>query len=184
MSNEDEAKFRAGIYRLMGPLTDALERNTAMLAKLAEMLVRAPVQQTLPGLAEDDTGNDAPDGCVWTLPGMPTEDWTPPDVESIPPPPPERRRVTKLYDALWCEYKGEPFSLGDLLGRASVWSDLYAAGSLNKALTVIRKAGCAKPRQTGSRATAALYCLVEPTDEMRDALDACDEACGHKRRTA
>ena len=123
----------------------------------------APVQLPIPGLvAPADSANDAPDGCVWTMP--------PPGeiARSLP-----RRwsNTVKVYDALWALFGAETFFADALFEEKARAAVREATGgrvrpqTAARMLTALVRAGAAQRLGRGA------VRLAEPTDERREAVE-------------
>lgn len=122
-----------------------------------------PVQPPLPGLAPDDSKNDAPDGCEWTMP-EPGE-----IARSLP-----RRwcNSVKVYDALWALFAAETFFADALFEEKARAAVKEATGgrvrpqTAARMLTALVRAGAAQRLGRGA------VRLAEPTDELRAKVEA------------
>lgn len=123
----------------------------------------APVQPPIPGLdAPDDSANDAPDGCVWTMP--------PPGeiARSLP-----RRwsNTVKVYDALWSEFKNFRFKTDDLFGETARDAIRKATDGRIKPQTVARMMTALRRAGVAVRESRNEWGLFPPTDERREAVE-------------
>lgn len=137
---------------------------------------KAPVQPPLPGLAPDDTRNDAPDGCEWTMPA-PGE-----IARSLP-----RRwsNTVKVYDALWALFGAETFFADALFEEKARAAVREATGgrvrpqTASRMLTALVRAGAAQRLGRGA------VRLAEPTDALREKAEAeADKLNAHAAKEA
>jgi hypothetical protein len=128
--------------------------------------VRALRQPPLPGLAPDDTRNDAPDGCEWTLPA-PGE-----IARSLP-----RKwcNTVKVYEALWEKFNdwedsvpmSEVFKEDTLAAIAKKTSRPIQPQTVARMMTALRRAGAIR-RDAHNRHN---WFIFLPTDLLREAVE-------------
>lgn len=125
-----------------------------------------PVQPPLPGLAPDDSKNDAPDGCEWTMP-------RPGEIAKRLP----RRwcNTVRAYEALWDQAVGAiPFEVAELYKPtvldvvAERTSRRLKPQTLARMMLALSRAGAAV-HPDGRR---GVWQLVYPTDELREKVEA------------
>lgn len=148
MSDADRDNLLAGLYRRVGKLCDEVERLTAILARLGASAPMPPVRDAL-----------AP-----TLPGLPDEDWTPPEIVVKPL---VWSNAVKFYDALWAKFHGEAFKLDALFGApelAEATKGKIGVASYARVLSALVAAHAAE--RNGRE-----YALAEPTDALREAVE-------------
>lgn len=149
MSDADRDNILAGIYRQTRALCAGIERLTALLARFGASAPVPPVRDAL-----------AP-----TLPGLPDEDWTPPDMT---PPPRVWGNTVRFWGALWDTFHGARFRLDDLVGVAALkeaTGGKIALATYPRILSALVKAGAADRTREG-------YAVREPTDALREAVEA------------
>jgi hypothetical protein len=150
MSDEDRDNILAGIYRRIGKLADSIDRLAGLLAARG-LLDPLPAKQT--------------DALAPTLPGLPDEDWTPPD---LTPPPRAWGNTVKFYDALWQKFHGEAFKLDALFAAPELADATKGKIGVASYARVLSALVAAKAAERHGRD----YALVEPTDALREAVEA------------
>lgn len=151
MSNADRDNILAGIYRRIGKLADAIDRLAALLAAH--------------GLLEPLPPKPAKDALAPTLPGLPDEDWTPPAIIVKPR---EWSNAVKWYDAAWRAFHGEAFRLDALFGVKAIADATKGKIGFASYARVLSALVAAKAAERHGRE----YVLVEPTDALREAVEA------------
>lgn len=149
MSDADRDNILAGIYRQTRALCAGIERLTALLARFGASAPVPPMRDAL-----------AP-----TLPGLPDEDWTPP---SLTPPPREWGNTVRFYDALWAKFHGEAFRLDALFAAPELAEATKGKIGVASYARVLSALVAAKAAERHGRD----YALVEPTDALREAVEA------------
>lgn len=119
-------------------------------------------QPELPGLAQDDTRHDAPDGCEWTMPPAGQI------AKSILP----RRwcNTVKVWEVIHARFR-DGFLLEDLADAgflaevSSATNGKVGFASMGKMLSVLRRAGAVERTDDG------LYRPLPPRDETRELVE-------------
>lgn len=149
MSDADRDNILAGLYRRTRALCDGIERLTALLARFGESAPVPPMRDAL-----------AP-----TLPGFPEEAWTPP---AVTPPPRAWSNAVRFYDALWSKFRGEAFKLDALFAAPELAEATNGKIGVASYARVLSALVAAKAAERHGRD----YALVEPTDALREAVEA------------
>lgn len=149
MSDADRDNILAGLYRRAGKLCDEIERLTALLARYAASAPMPPMRDAL-----------AP-----TLPGFPDEAWTPPAIVVKPR---AWSNAVRFYDALWQKFHGESFRLDALFGAPELAEATHGKITVASYARVLSALVAAHAAERHGRD----YTLVEPTDELREAVEA------------
>lgn len=150
MSDADRDNILAGLYRRIGRLAESIDRLAGLLAAHG-LLDPLPAKQT--------------DAIAPTLPGLPDEDWTPPEIVVKPR---VWSNAVRFYDALWAKFHGETFRLDALFAApelAEATNGKIGMASYARVLSALVAAHAAERNGRD-------YALVEPTDAIREAVEA------------
>ena len=162
MSDEDRDNILAGIYRRIGKLCDEIARLSALIA--ANGLSAPMPAKTTDALAP-------------TLPGLPDEDWTPPAIVVKPR---TWSNAVKLYDALWQKFHGGTFKLDALFAAPELADATHGKIGVASYARVLSALVAAHAAERHGRE----YALVEPTDALREAVEAARKGGGREARAA
>ena len=157
MSDADRDNILAGIYRRIGKLCDEIARLSALIAANG-LSAPMPAKPT--------------DALAPTLPGLPDEDWTPP---AIVPRPRTWSNAVRFYDALWQKFHGEAFRLDALFGAPELAEATKGKIGVASYARVLSALVAAKAAERHGRE----YALAEPTDALREAVEAARKGGGH-----
>ena len=156
MSDADRDNILAGLYRNAERLAPLLERLVAALDRLPPR--DAPLCAVPPCVKGDAL---AP-----TLPGLPDDDWTPPD---LTPPPREWGNTVRVYEWAWNHTHGGRFDLAEMFEHrdeiAEATKGKIGVATYQRVLSALVKAGAADRTREG-------YAVREPTDALREAVEA------------
>ena len=157
MSDADRDNILAGIYRRIGKLADSIDRLAGLLAARG-LLDPLPAKRT--------------DALAPTLPGLPDEAWTPPAIVVKPR---TWSNAVKFYDALWQKFHGGTFKLDALFAAPELAEATHGKIGVASYARVLSALVAAKAAERHGRD----YALVEPTDALREAVEAARKGGGN-----
>ena len=160
MSDADRDNILAGIYRQTRALCAGIERLTALLARFGASAPVPPMRDAL-----------AP-----TLPGLPDEDWTPPE---LAPPPREWGNTVRTWEALHGVFGDSAVTLDAVATNPDAMRAVREAtkgrigmSTIPRIFSALVAAGAASRGPHG-------YELAAPTDELREAVEAARKGGDH-----
>ena len=158
-----------GRDRAIAAIWKGIERLAGAIERLSDRLVVQALDGEVPQKAEQP---EQP-----PLPGMPEDDWTPPEIEAKKPR--EWCNTVRVYEAIWKHFgtKFKAFNLADLCRDDHFLSSVAAAtrnrvspASLSKLISVMRRASAIYLDEKGFYGKGYYRCN-EPTDELREAVE-------------
>lgn len=151
-----------GRDRAIAAIWKGIERLAGAIERLSDRLVLQALDGEVPQKAE--TPEQPP------LPGMPEDDWTPPQIDAKKPR--EWCNTVKVWEILFDKLGCSHTTIEDVLCDRELWTKIAVftkhkvhAGSFSRILSTLDRAGAAERKPGG------LFHVEKPTDELREAVE-------------